>query len=116
MKLSKIFSVVMVTVMLLTAVSNVALAYDPSQIQPDTDNVSDITKLGGDILGVVQVVGSVVAVVILAVLGVKYMMGSASEKAEYKKTLMPYVIGAVLLFAATNIVGLVFGWAENFAK
>ena len=40
----------------------------------------------------------------LAVLGVKYMLGSVEEKAEYKKDLIPYFIGAVLLFAICTIV------------
>lgn len=39
------------------------------------------------------------------------MMGSAQEKAEYKKTMIPYLIGAVLIFAASNIAG----WIYNFA-
>ena len=41
------------------------------------------------------------------------MMGSAEEKAEYKKTLLPYVIGAVLIFAASTIAGVVFNFASS---
>ena len=40
-------------------------------------------------------------------LGIKYMMGSASEKAEYKKTMIPYVVGVVLLFSAAIIVQII---------
>ena len=36
MKLSKVFSVVMVAVMFLATVSNVVLAYNPNQITSDT--------------------------------------------------------------------------------
>ena len=32
------------------------------------------------------------------------MMGSAAEKAEYKKTMIPYLVGAVLIFGASAIV------------
>ena len=52
--------------------------------------------------------GSVVAVLILVVLGIKYMMGSTEEKAEYKKTLIPYIVGAALIFAASNIASMVY--------
>ncbi|MEI3401230.1 MAG: hypothetical protein V8R51_02250 [Clostridia bacterium] len=45
-----------------------------------------------------QTVGIVLSVVILIILGIKYMMGSAEEKAEYKKTMIPYLIGAVSVF------------------
>ena len=36
------------------------------------------------------------------------MMGSAEEKAEYKKTMIPYLVGALLIFAATTIVNVVY--------
>ena len=48
-----------------------------------------------------------VTVIILLVLGIKYMMGSASEKAEYKKTMIPYLVGAVLIFGASAITTVV---------
>lgn len=41
------------------------------------------------------------------------MMGSAEEKAEYKKTLMPYVIGAALVFAASAIATVVYNFATG---
>ena len=41
------------------------------------------------------------------------MMGSAEEKAEYKKTLMPYVIGAALVFAASTIAGVLYSFLSN---
>ena len=34
------------------------------------------------------------------------MMGSVEEKAEYKKTMMPYIIGAFMLFGITNLLGI----------
>lgn len=71
----------------------------------------EITQLGQSIVGVVQTVGVVVAVVILLVLGVKYMMGSAEEKADYKKSMIPYIVGAVCIFAATTIVNIVYNLA-----
>ena len=58
-------------------------------------------------------VGSAAAIVILIILGVKYMMGSAEEKAEYKKTFVPYLIGAVLIFAASNLAGMVYNFAST---
>lgn len=60
------------------------------------------------IIGVIQTVGSIVSVICLIVLGVKYMMGSVEEKAEYKKTLMPYMLGALMVFGISNILGIVY--------
>ena len=46
--------------------------------------------------------------IILVVLGIKYMMGSAEEKAEYKKTMIPYVVGAILIFLAPMIANMIY--------
>ena len=35
------------------------------------------------------------------------------EKAEYKKTMIPYIIGAVLIFAASNVAGMIYDWAST---
>ena len=57
----------------------------------------------------------VFAILMLAILGIKYMLGSIEEKAEYKKDLIPYFIGAGLLFGITTIVKIlqIFGERIN---
>lgn len=87
----------------------------PSDLMNGSANaagVSEITILGSNIVAIIQTVGVVVAVVILLILGIKYMMGSAEEKADYKKSMIPYIVGAILIFASTTIVNIVW----NFAK
>lgn len=115
--MKKVLSIVVMVVMLLTVASNIVSArpLDPGTITGTTTGTGTATvqKLGKQIVGIVQTVGSIVAVVVLVVLGIKYMMGSTEEKAEYKKTLMPYVIGAVLIFAASNVAGLIYDWATT---
>ena len=80
---------------------------------PEQKGTDGITNIGKRIMGVLQAVGIVIAVVVLMVLGIKYMMGSAEEKAEYKKTMIPYVIGAVLIFGATTIANAVYNFANG---
>lgn len=111
-KVTKIISIVMIVTMLIALVTPV-FAVDPATIKANEDSTGKITSLGSQIIGIVTTIGSVVAVLVLVVLGVKYMMGSAEEKAEYKKTLMPYVIGAVLVFAASTIAGVIFSFSKN---
>lgn len=83
-------------------------AFDPRKLSATYGDTDGIKNLGNSIIGVVRTVGVVVAVVILLVLGIKYMMGSAEEKADYKKSMIPYIVGAVLIFASTTIVGIVY--------
>ena len=116
----KIISIVLVIMMALMAVSNVVLAApNLSADIKDMANGSgnkpqEVLNLGKTIVTIMQTVGIVVAVVVLLILGIKYMMGSAEEKAEYKKTMIPYLVGAILIFASTTIVNVVYNIANSF--
>jgi len=116
----KMLSIILVILMALTAISSSVLAVDiPGQLDTiSKGNASatadEVTKLGATIVTIMQTVGIVVAVVILLVLGIKYMIGSAEEKAEYKKTMIPYIVGAILIFASTTIVNVVYNMANAF--
>ena len=60
------------------------------------------------IVGVLQGIGTVVAVIMLTVIGIKYMISSIEERAEFKETMLPYVIGAGSLLIISNLVGLIY--------
>ena len=116
----KILAITMMVMMLISTVSTIVLAVDgdipqPSTITADKGKVSSdtITSAGKQIVYILQTVGVVLSVVVLVVIGIKYMMGSAEEKAEYKKTLLPYIIGAALVFAASFIASVVFNFASS---
>lgn len=83
---------------------------NPDYFKPGAPNKTDSDKVVNKvkpIMNAISVIGTVVAVVTLAILGVKFMVGSVSEKAEYKKSMIPYLIGAVLLFATSGVVLLI---------
>lgn len=92
------------------------LIFGASTIAPQIieifENVSEPEEIGNVILGLIRNIGSVIAVGILMVLGIKYMVGSIEERASYKKSMLPYLIGAILLFGAVNITAFV---VETFA-
>ena len=79
--------------------------FDPSSSTGSNTLADNIIKT---ILGGVQGIGSIVSVLALVIIGVKYMLGSVEEKAEYKKTMLPYLVGAILLFLSSNIVGALY--------
>lgn len=66
-----------------------------------------LDNLGGIIIGVLQTVAGIVAVSVLIFVGIKYLLASPGEKANIKGSLIPYVIGAVLIFAAVPILGII---------
>ena len=114
-KAYKVLSVLMVVLMLAAACSNVFAAIDPTQIQAGADTQADdtILKVGNTVLAIVTNVGMILAVVLVAILGIKYMMGSTEEKAEYKKSMIPYLVGAVLVFGASAIGRAVIGFGQS---
>ena len=50
------------------------------------------------------------------ILGIKYMIGSVEEKAEYKKSMIPYIIGILLLVSTSAIVGLIAQLTQEALK
>lgn len=92
--------------------------FNPEEYKPtSTSSVSGATRLeeiGNNIIGIVQVIGSISSVVALILIGIKYIMGSVEEKAEYKETLKPYLIGAIMLFGITNLLGIVQSIVSGF--
>lgn len=66
------------------------------------------------IMAYIRNIGIVLSVVILIIIGIKYMLGSTEEKAKYKETLLPYIIGAFLLFTGSLIPQLIYDFMQNF--
>ena len=76
-------------------------------------NPVQFTNKVGKVLGIIQNIGIVLSVIVLIGIGLRYMMGSVEEKAEYKKTLLPYFLGAVLIFSMSTIPQLIFSFMEQ---
>ena len=72
----------------------------------------DFLAKAGKIMGLIRNIAVIVGVIILMVIGFKFMLGSAEEKAEYKKSLMPLVVGIVIVMAAAQIVTMVFDFMK----
>ncbi len=77
------------------------------------DADDQIETIGSKIFTAISNVGIVASVVVVAILGVKYMLGSVDERAEYKKSMMPYLIGAFLVFGASIIGKAVYNAFSN---
>ena len=124
-KALKVLSIILVVTMLLVAsMGTISRAEDESTssgvvgnlFNGGNANTSGIEGVGANIVDIITTIGIIVAVVVLLVLGIKYMMGSAAEKAEYKKTMIPYLVGAVLIFGASAIAKAVIVMSESITK
>ena len=72
-----------------------------------TNAVGKIQNIVGSIITVVQVIGVGVAIIMLIVMAIKYISAAPSEKAEIKKSITIYVVGAVVLFAASGLLAII---------
>lgn len=113
-KIAKVTATVLLVIMILTMVSTSVFAWSVS-VNPNTkaSGATTVTGFGNNIVGIIQVVGYVVAVVMLVIIGIKYITSSPDGKAEVKKTALFYVLGAVLIAGAATIVGVVFDFGST---
>lgn len=63
--------------------------------------------MGNTVLGIIHTIGVLVAVGVLMILAIKYMLGSTEQRATYKKSMLPYLVGAILLFASLEITAMI---------
>ena len=73
-----------------------------------SEESTELNSMAGEILGVIRTVGTILSVVMLMAIGIKYMVGSVEERADHKKTLVPYVIGAGILFTGSFLPQLIY--------
>ena len=110
-KTNKIFFVLLIVFIIFSIFSVSFATIDPSTYKPsdiaEADYVDAFNK-AGFILGAIRNISAIVSVIILMVIGIKYMIGSVEEKAEYKKSMMPYIIGCVMAVSGTALVSFIY--------
>lgn len=91
-------------------VSGNAETINPDDFNPSSyiGTSTEANNIIGKVIGGVQGIGSIVSVLALVIIGIRYMLGSVEEKAEYKKTMLPYLVGIILTFASVNIVSIIY--------
>lgn len=68
---------------------------------------SQIKTVSDQIYNILLAIGTVIAVIIGAILGIQFMVGSMDDKAKVKESLIPFVIGCVIIFGAFGIWKLI---------
>ena len=89
---------------------------DPNDFQPGNPSQTDVTKIANivnPIIGTIKVAGIVIAVIILTIIGIKFMTGSIEEKAEYKKVLPGYFISAIMVVAISQFIAVIIDIVTN---
>ena len=117
-KIMIILIIAILTIILFINQVNATQVINPDSYKPDSQ--SDVTgatsflNMANKLIGIVQIVGSIISVIALILIGIKYLVGSVEERAEYKKTLKPYLIGAIMVFAITNLLAIIQNVVTSF--
>lgn len=89
----KIVIIMLVALFAITFVPKEVLSITPGDITGTAPK--DAPEIGESFLKqitkLIRTIGMFIAVGAMMVIGIKYMTGSAEEKANYKKTMMPYI-------------------------
>lgn len=89
-------------------------AMEPMKGDPSTAEGADsIRTVINAVIGTIQVAGTGIALIMISILGIKYMMSAPNEKADVKKQITPMAIGAIILFGSVNIIQIIANFTEN---
>ena len=114
--MKKVVKVFIITILAIVILTNFSFGTDATNINEFTGKTTSVANNAGEafnsVFSIIQVIGIAVAVIMLIVLGIKYMVSSVSDRAEIKKHAVVYVVGAILLFGASGIVEII----KNFSK
>ena len=82
--------------------------------ESDEDGVGGSARtIIGSIIIVVRIIAVGVAIIMIIVLAMKYMVSSVEDKAEIKKHATVYIVGAIVLFASSAILGIIQQFADS---
>lgn len=113
-KIVKLISIILVIFICFSCIQ-VQASSIANQIQPKSSGTGAnyFQKAMNVTIGVFQVAAIGLGSIMLAVLGIKYMVSSPGEKAEIKKHATVYIVGAIMAFGATGVAELVKIFTES---
>lgn len=80
---------------------------NPSELQPITDSAKVIVSF-------IRYIGIAASIIAIMILGIKFMLGSIEERAEYKKSMKAFLIGVLIFFALSQVLALIIDVASSF--
>lgn len=119
--ITKFLSIILISVFVMSLSTNVFAgaflnASEFDNIDKATNVTNMVTNAAETTVSVLRIAGVTIAVVMLLAVAMKYMMSSAGDRADIKKHAIAYVVGAVVLFGATNIIAAIIEFTDQVVK
>lgn len=109
--INKIIVILIIIFLLISICTNVFAinpeTYKPSNI-PTKEEAKPLLDKAGIVLGAVRNAASAILVISIMVVGLKYIIGSVEDKANYKSTMIPYMIGAIMITGGAVLVSFIY--------
>ena len=121
-KVMKIVAILLAVVVVASLASSVFAADDGFSLtqfnnyQDTSGAKGSVTRIIGALINIIQIIGSGVAIIMLIVLAIKYISAAPGDKADIKKHAVVYVVGAIVLFAATAILEIIKNFSKNVSS
>lgn len=116
-KIMKIVTVLVIIAMIATMMSAIFAEEGASGVlstlQGNTTAANQITGIISNVIGIVQVICYAAAIIMLIILGVQFITASPEGKATIKKSAIQYVIGAIIVFAAGTLLGIIANMSNS---
>lgn len=115
MKKNIVFKIFTIIAIILILFIPIAYAGTPSTIDPgkwkpsnfDANDMDEVVDAAGIIVSVIRTLGIIVSVIVLLIIGIKYMVGSVEERADYKTSMKPYLIGVLIFFGLSQFLAVI---------
>ncbi len=85
---------------------------NPDDYKPEINSSDRFNSIVGFILGILQVLGVILMVIGIAIIGLKTILGSADEKAEYQGKAIGILVGAAIIFGISTITKFIISVIE----
>lgn len=123
--------VIFMVLMQLVIISNSVLGATTTQAAQGTTQANTIATLDGNIdtsskaartiigvsktlLELLQLIGIAVGLIMLVIIGIRFILKSDKEKPDFKNVAMNYIFGAICIFGATTILTFIQKIAIQF--
>jgi hypothetical protein len=117
----KIAKVLIIFIILISTIYTISNADNfGTDFSADTSKLGkgkDLLETGGaTVVSFIRVLGAGISIIIILVLAMKYMMAAPGDRADVKRSMIPFVIGAFIFFGASQILSLLYTLSKQVSE
>ena len=113
-KIIKKFMIVLILLICIITINAFAGSIETFNEDKEIGEVQNaIDKMGSTAITIIRIASVAIAIVMLLVIGMRYMVSAPVDRADIKKHLIAYVVGAFILFGVNGILTIILKFSEQ---